>query len=172
MRRNKSLATGSVATASSATLQTGPESSALARLVDRRSKHRIRARGALFFILRKALGSPRVCIVGGAWTETQSESAGSWLNLTASMPDTIDDGVGASTGGCDSGTPEKLLLNKIMMRPPLSTMFARPIPPGAVAVLKAVGPQSAGPKLGSLRILTLVSNHKESGSRSPISQRH
>ena len=33
-------------------------------------------RKALFFILRKALGSPWVCIVGGAWTETQSEMGG------------------------------------------------------------------------------------------------
>ena len=33
-------------------------------------------RKALFFIMRKALGSPWVCIVGGAWTETQSEMGG------------------------------------------------------------------------------------------------
>jgi hypothetical protein len=110
-------------------------------------------RKALLFILRTSWG----CV-----DRDTVRDGGSWLNLTASMADTIEDGVGAQHRGTRLGNSRKVATEQEMMRPPLSTMFARPIRPRAVAVLKAGGPQSAGPKLGNLRIPALVSKHKAS----------
>ena len=85
-------------------------------------------RKALLFILRTSWG----CV-----DRDTVRDGGSWLNLTASMADTIEDGVGAQHRRMRLGNSRKVATEQEMMRPSLSTMFARPIRPRAVAVLKA-----------------------------------